>query len=336
MNIVAPYPVNIPLNTSNANTESARRDNLQRETIPKLVELEGYAAEKGIGSESDRVKTPGQQSPQSATYEKPQLQQGSGSGLDKDNAEDPSAGKENAESKQQEQQQKAEEQEIADLKARDAEVRRHEQAHAAAGGEHAGAPKYEYESGPDGRQYAVGGEVSIDISEERSPEDTIRKMQQIRNAALAPSEPSAQDLRVASEATQKANEARADLATQQRERFKDAYDSAFNIEGVNSNGIGPDLDDIVSGASGVGSSSRTLSEEGDPVAEAVGLEMPQSRSLHENADPVAEAVGLETPSTDFKQAMANRDSMITQRALRIASFYEQVSLPKELGFQQSV
>ena len=45
------------------------------------------------------------------------------------------------------------------LKARDAEVRAHEAAHLAAAGPHAnGAPTFEFETGPDGRQYATGGE----------------------------------------------------------------------------------------------------------------------------------------------------------------------------------
>jgi len=58
-----------------------------------------------------------------------------------------------------------EEQEVRELRARDAEVRAHENAHKAAAGRHSrGGPSYEYERGPDGRQYAVGGEVSIDSS----------------------------------------------------------------------------------------------------------------------------------------------------------------------------
>ena len=53
---------------------------------------------------------------------------------------------------------------IAELKSTDREVRAHEQAHAIAGGQHAGAPSYEYQRGPDGRQYAVGGEVPMSIT----------------------------------------------------------------------------------------------------------------------------------------------------------------------------
>lgn len=107
-----------------------------------------------------------------------------------------------------------EQKEVEDLKARDTEVRLHEQAHAAVGGQYAGSPSYEYETGPDGRQYAVGGEVSIDVSEENEPEDTVSKMQVVRAAALAPAEPSTQDYKVAAEASQKEQRARAEVAKQ--------------------------------------------------------------------------------------------------------------------------
>ncbi len=107
---------------------------------------------------------------------------------------------------------KEEQAEVQILKQRDQEVRAHEQAHAAVGGQYAGSPQYEYETGPDNKKYAVGGEVSIDVSEEKEAEDTIRKMQIVRAAALAPAEPSSQDLKVASEASQKEQQARAELS----------------------------------------------------------------------------------------------------------------------------
>jgi hypothetical protein len=122
--------------------------------------------------------------------------------------------KSSAEDKQTPEQEKAEQKKIQDLKKRDAEVRTHEQAHAAVGGQYAGAPSYEYENGPDGKRYAVGGEVSIDVSTEKDPEDTISKMQIVRAAALAPAEPSAQDLKVAALATQQEQSARAEVAQQ--------------------------------------------------------------------------------------------------------------------------
>jgi hypothetical protein len=90
-------------------------------------------------------------------------------------------------------------------------VRRHEQAHKAAGGRYAGAISYEYSRGPDGKRYAVGGEVGIDISPERDPAATIAKMRQVKAAALAPADPSAQDRAVAAEAGQIEQRARREL-----------------------------------------------------------------------------------------------------------------------------
>lgn len=88
------------------------------------------------------------------------------------------------------------------LKQRDQEVRAHEQAHVAAGGHYVIAPPgYDYTSGPDGRRYAVGGEVMIDTSKiAGDPSATIEKARTILRAALAPADPSAQDQRVAAAA----------------------------------------------------------------------------------------------------------------------------------------
>lgn len=109
----------------------------------------------------------------------------------------------------------AEQREVEDLRARDAEVRTHEQAHASAGGGHAGAPQFSFEQGPDGRSYAVDGEVSIDASPvSGDPQATIEKMQQVQRAALAPAEPSSQDRKVAAEAAQTEAKARQALASE--------------------------------------------------------------------------------------------------------------------------
>ena len=114
-----------------------------------------------------------------------------------------------------------EEQKIIDeLKARDAEVRTHEQAHIAAGGAHIlGGATYTTQAGPDGRHYAVGGEVSIDTSPvQGSPEETIAKMQVVRSAALAPASPSDADRAIAAAASQTEASARAELAEKTREQ----------------------------------------------------------------------------------------------------------------------
>jgi len=102
---------------------------------------------------------------------------------------------------------------LADLKARDREVRAHEVAHQAVGGQYAGAISYVYERGPDGAQYAVGGEVSIDTAPvEGDPQATIEKMRTVRAAALAPAEPSPQDRAVAAQAMQLMLQAQSELA----------------------------------------------------------------------------------------------------------------------------
>ena len=91
-------------------------------------------------------------------------------------------------------------------------MRLHEAAHAAVGGRYAGAPTYQFRRGPDGGNYAVGGEVSISTGAiPGDPQATIEKARVVRAAALAPAEPSAQDRQVAAEAAQLELNARADL-----------------------------------------------------------------------------------------------------------------------------
>lgn len=114
---------------------------------------------------------------------------------------------------------------INELKSRDREVRAHEAAHAAIGGQYAGAPTYTYQRGPNGVQYAVAGQVSISTSPVAGdPKATLDKAQQIQRAALAPSEPSTQDRKVAAQASQMAQQARIDLARLEQEQNKAGTD----------------------------------------------------------------------------------------------------------------
>lgn len=112
-----------------------------------------------------------------------------------------------------------EQQVVRQLKARDREVRAHEQAHKSAAGNLAqGGASFEYTKGPDGKQYATGGEVKIDTSkEEGDPEATLRKAQQIQRAAMAPAEPSAQDMQVAAMAVSMQVEARIEKSKLEKE-----------------------------------------------------------------------------------------------------------------------
>lgn len=117
---------------------------------------------------------------------------------------------------EEKQQQQAFEQVVAQLKARDREVRTHEQAHLSAAGSYAtGGISYNYQTGPDGQKYAVGGSVGIDTSPvSGDPQATIQKMQVVQRAAMAPAQPSSQDFKVASQASQMAAQARAELQTE--------------------------------------------------------------------------------------------------------------------------
>ncbi|WP_222930760.1 putative metalloprotease CJM1_0395 family protein [Allochromatium palmeri] len=91
---------------------------------------------------------------------------------------------------------------IEQLKQRDTEVRAHEQAHVAAGGGNVtSGPSYSYQTGPDGKRYAIGGEVGINTSmSSGDPEGNLEKARAIIRAAMAPAEPSSQDVRVAASA----------------------------------------------------------------------------------------------------------------------------------------
>ncbi len=123
-----------------------------------------------------------------------------------------------AETRSQDKQNLSEDQkkQVNELQKRDREVKAHEAAHMAAGGSCVrGGATYSYQVGPDGKRYAVGGEVSIDASSASGdPQETILKMQTVKRAALAPAQPSGQDRAVASQAGAIETQARKELAQQ--------------------------------------------------------------------------------------------------------------------------
>jgi len=121
----------------------------------------------------------------------------------------------------------ADEQRVLDkLEARDREVRAHEAAHMATAGSLArGGASFSYQRGPDGQMYAIGGEVSLDVSAGRTPEETLAKAERIRAAALAPAQPSGKDMQVAAAAARMAAEARSELANQARQAYQSGDDT---------------------------------------------------------------------------------------------------------------
>ncbi|MBH0031854.1 catalase [Pseudoalteromonas sp. SWYJZ98] len=227
MNIVTPFP-SININTANVYTETARRDNQLREVIPAPASSSASNTETKAQSDAEKAKLPG--SSDGATYsatgkiaDEKSVQQRDGNSENPEGTEQESEAIEKEESEQEELQLEQEQQQITELKARDTEVRIHEQAHASVGGQHAGSPSYEYQRGPDSTNYAVGGEVQIDVSEiPGDPQATIDKMQTVRAAALAPAEPSGADRSIAADATQKLAAAQAELAQPEKEDDEDA------------------------------------------------------------------------------------------------------------------
>ncbi len=141
-----------------------------------------------------------------------------------DNAKEPEKTSTRTDTKELDQQQK---QEVKELQHRDREVRAHEAAHKATAGNLAkGGASFSYQRGPDGRLYAVGGEVSISTSPvSGDPQASLQKANQIRAAALAPAQPSSQDRAVAAQATIMAAEARNDIATENREEVQQQVSS---------------------------------------------------------------------------------------------------------------
>lgn len=115
-----------------------------------------------------------------------------------------------------------EDQILKKLKEIDRKVKQHEMQHQAAAGELYRGVSYTYQTGPDGNKYAVAGEVKIDIQEVKDdPEATIIKMQKVKKAALAPSEPSQQDYAVARQAESIEQKAKKELQQQQSEKLKE-------------------------------------------------------------------------------------------------------------------
>ncbi len=121
---------------------------------------------------------------------------------------------------------------VQELKQRDQEVRAHEAAHLAAAGKYAtGGASFEYARGPDGKNYAVGGEVGIDTSPvPNDPQATIQKARQIKAAAQAPANPSSTDRQVAANAARMEATARQEVSQQRLEENDDSSIASDNPE----------------------------------------------------------------------------------------------------------
>ena len=184
---------------------------------------------------ADKSTSPNQNPFQDASADKKSGSPASNDAKPKAYSETPSDGLQTASTTQEQQDQQAFEQVVAQLRARDQEVRTHEQAHLAVAGQYAtGGIQYSYQTGPDGKKYAIGGSVGIDTSPvSGDPEATLQKAMVVQQAALAPAQPSSQDLRVASQASQMMAQARAEMLTQNAEQTQNDSESELEGEGAN-------------------------------------------------------------------------------------------------------
>ncbi len=123
---------------------------------------------------------------------------------------------------------------VAKLQQRDSEVRTHEASHMAAGAGLTSGADFTYQKGPDSKMYAVGGEVEIDTSPGKTPEETIQKAQQIKRAALAPSSPSPADLKIAANAASMEVSAKAQMQQVQQDSNNNQSNGSTNSNSKNS------------------------------------------------------------------------------------------------------
>jgi len=267
---IAPHIPHTLANATAPATESLAHANAVKEVVPAPTQVEAYVPQKSreqdarppeldnptyddIQKQDPKVipedqqeeeRSSSEQNSQSDSEEQEQNEVSQqAEGRTESGEDEQESAEKKAEKRVEEAEARVELQQIQQLERRDAEVRAHEQAHAAVGGSYAGSPSYEYETGPNGKKYAVGGEVPIDVSVEDTPQETISKMQTVRAAALAPAEPSSQDRKVAAEATQKIAEARSDLINEssslQQERSKGLNDEEDETNSIQVNTDSP-------------------------------------------------------------------------------------------------
>jgi hypothetical protein len=238
----------------NPQTDNLRRENNLREVIAKPAAVSQSAAEKGVASDKERAKSPaqnnesidfdnirkqaeleaktinGESDREKDSSEQSAQQQNLDADVDPENEQQSEASTDaspDLESLEEFAQKKI----LTELKLRDQEVRTHELAHASVGGATTGAPSYTFEVGPDGKKYAIGGEVSVDLAKiDGDPRATISKMQKVHAAALAPANPSIQDTRVASSAAKIILQAQSELAAIRLEDPKRAKESSVLIK----------------------------------------------------------------------------------------------------------
>ena len=180
-------------------------------------------------------------------------------------------------------------QQIDQLKAIEAKVKAHEAAHKAAGGSMTGSISYSYTRGPDGKSYVTGGEVPISVSPGKTPQETVTRMQQVIQAALAPADPSSQDRAVAGQAAQELQKA------QQQRSEKLASSPASPSESSPSSTVSKDAGPGAENSSGSAETNATSPGERRVMPDATNSVMAQASRAYSDHS----ATGSSDPFRDL-------------------------------------
>ena len=295
----------------NPQTENLRRENNLREVITQPTAPSQSAAEKGVASDKDKAKTPAQNNEHIdfANIRK-QAETANSTIADQSESESNAQGQQQKEQSHSEQSHDGKEadpaaeftekQEIIQLKQRDREVRSHELAHAAVGGSVTGAPSYSFTIGPDGKKYATGGEVSVDLSTvPGDPQASIIKLKKVYAAALAPANPSAQDARVAAQASSLILQAQSELLLASRNESE----SADKNNGITTS------KNTLNGSNGLEENEQTFESAGNGGKSSADFDKFMSATLSAQ-----------------EQVLPTRPEEVTARAGRIENFYSEITL----------
>lgn len=208
-----------------------------------------------------------------------------------------------------------EQKQIDELKARDREVKTHEQAHIAAGGSYVkGGATYDYQTGPDGKQYAVGGSVNIDTSPvDGDPEATIAKAQVVIKAALAPAEPSGQDQKVASAARQMMNEARKELTSQNNAEIN----ADTNTDTENKTGT---VSESENNTENTANSNTTVNTDSSTSSANTNISSKESADKANNTDNASNTAAAQAPVQNLRESNVTSIQQKNNQNITAASY----------------
>ncbi|MDY3663796.1 MAG: putative metalloprotease CJM1_0395 family protein [Campylobacter sp.] len=187
---------------------------------------------------------------------------------------------------------------VSELQAADTNVRAHEAAHMAAGGGLTSPASYTYERGPDNKMYAVAGEVGISTSEGNTPQESLNKAQTIRRAALAPADPSPQDLKVAAQAASMEMSARAEILQEKMAQNSQNPNNSNETSTGNSN---------VNSAGNSNTNSNTNSTENSNVNSTENSRIP---SINQPSSTGGYYAAISDPTISSQIASNNQKSVI--------------------------